>query len=82
MNADEKKNKVRAISADDVISAVNRDGGKPVKCFMLLGHDDDILEVYDINTKVQPDVRKALINLSEFMYNFHAMLRFVVCKGF
>lgn len=82
INADEKKNKVRTISADDVISAVNCDGGKPVKCFMLLGHNDDILDVYDINTKVQPDIRKALIKLGEFVYNFHAMLRFVVCKGF
>lgn len=78
---DMRKSSVREKSTEALINSMNKKNGKYVKALLLLDDDDNIVNSFDINVEVLPDLHKNLIYLCDYFHDLHAAYRFGICNG-
>lgn len=78
---DIRKSSVRQKSTEDLINSMNKKNGKYVKALLLVDDDDNIVNSFDIDVDVFPDLHKNLIYLCDYFHDLHAAYRFGICNG-
>lgn len=78
---DMRKSSVRERYAQDLINSMNKQNGKYVKALLLVDDEDNIVNSFDIDVDVFPDLHKNLIYLCDYFHDLHAAYRFGICNG-
>lgn len=52
-----------------------------VKAMLLYDENDMLIQSFDIDTDVLPDLQKNLTYLCNYFHDLHAAYRFAICKG-
>ncbi|PLV48294.1 hypothetical protein [Erwinia sp. B116] len=78
---DVRKSSVRQKSTEDLINSMNKKKGKYVKALLLVDDEDNIVDSFDIDVNVFPDLNKILIYLCDYFHDLHAAYRLGICDG-
>ncbi|EPA8336744.1 hypothetical protein ACQ68E_004200 [Escherichia coli] len=78
---DMRKSSVRQKSTEDIINSMNKKEGKYVKALLLVDDEDNIVDSFDIDVDVFPDLNKNLIYLCDYFHDLHAAYRWGICDG-
>lgn len=78
---DMRKSSVRQKSTVDIINSMNKKEGKYVKALLLADDEDNIVDSFDIDVDVFPDLNKNLIYLCDYFHVLHAAYRWGICDG-
>ncbi|HDE2366082.1 TPA: hypothetical protein PCG43_004903 [Klebsiella pneumoniae] len=78
---DMRKSSVRQKSTEDIINSMNNKEGKYVKALLLVDDEDNIVDSFDIDVDVFPDLNKNLIYLCDYFHDLHAAYRWGICDG-
>ena len=78
---DVKKSKVQKIKTEHLFERLN-ESSEPIKTMLMLDSNEDIIESYDLNSPVLPEIQKALEELCLFLHEIHSAFRGALTKGF
>ncbi|EBP6324510.1 hypothetical protein ACGYDF_002429 [Salmonella enterica subsp. enterica serovar Newport] len=78
---DMRKSSVRQKSTEDIINSMNKKEGKYVKALLLVDDEDNIVDSFDIDVDVFPDLNKNLKYLCDYLHDLHAAYRWGICDG-
>ncbi|WP_154054823.1 hypothetical protein [Enterobacter hormaechei] len=78
---DMRKSSVRQKSTEDIINSMNKKEGKYVKALLLVDDEDNIVDSFDIDVDVFPDLNKNLTYLCDYFHDLHAAYRWGICDG-
>ncbi|EHC7475808.1 hypothetical protein [Salmonella enterica] len=78
---DMRKSSVRQKSTEDIINSMNKKEGKYVKALLLVDDEDNIVDSFDIDVDVFPDLNKNLKYLYDYLHDLHAAYRWGICDG-
>ncbi|ECF5396283.1 hypothetical protein FMP83_21970 [Salmonella enterica] len=60
---------------------MNKKEGKYVKALLLVDDEDNIVDSFDIDVDVFPDLNKNLKYLCDYLHDLHAAYRWGICDG-
>lgn len=78
---DEKKSRVKALDIDKIQERMQKKPTSYVKAMLLYDENDMLIQSFDIDTDVLPDLQKNLTYLCNYFHDLHAAYRFAICKG-
>lgn len=70
-NQDKKKSTVQPMNLESALKNAQSGQGKPIKCAILLGNNDKVVNSFDLTPEVLGDIRSALSESIEFINNLH-----------
>ncbi len=76
-----RKSSVRQKSTEDIINSMNKKEGKYVKALLLVDDEDNIVDSFDMDVDVFPDLNKNLKYLCDYFHDLHAAYRWGICDG-
>jgi hypothetical protein len=76
-----RKSSVRQKRTEDIINSMNKKEGRYVKALLLVDDEDNIVDSFDIDIDVFPDLNKNLIYLCGYFHDLHAAYRWGICDG-
>jgi len=78
---DVRKSKVKEVAWEDMLERMNVPSERKVKAMLLFDNDDNLIQSFDIDSDVVPELQDTLNSLCEFFYCLHAAYRYEICKG-